>query len=41
MPTGDMWGTLRERNLMEDPCPDGGMVLRWIFRKWDGGREMD
>jgi len=30
-----------ERDYLEDPCVDGRIVLRWIFRKrdvgtWDG-----
>ena len=29
------WGNLRERVHLEDPCVDGRIVLRWIFRKWD------
>jgi hypothetical protein len=30
-------GQLRERDHMEDPCIDGRIVLKWIFRKWDVG----
>jgi len=30
-------GHLRERDHMEDPGVDGRKILRWIFRKWDGG----
>jgi hypothetical protein len=22
---------------LEDPCLYGGIILRWIFKKWDGG----
>jgi hypothetical protein len=22
---------------LEDPGEDGSIILRWIFRKWDGG----
>ena len=25
------------RNHFEDPCVDGRIILRWIFRKWDVG----
>jgi len=30
------WGNLRERNHRGDPDIDGRIVLRWIFRKWEG-----
>ena len=30
-------GNLRERDHWEDPDIDEGIILRWIFRKWDGG----
>jgi len=27
---------------LEDPAVDGRIILRWIFRKWDGeGGDMD
>ena len=29
-------GNLRERDYLEDPGIDGRIILRWIFRKWDG-----
>jgi hypothetical protein len=35
--TGLWWGNLRERDHMEDPGVDRRIILRWIFRKWDGG----
>jgi len=31
------WGTLRERNYLEDPGAYWRIILRWIFRKWDVG----
>jgi hypothetical protein len=31
------WGNLRERKHLEDPGVDGRIILRWIFRKWEGG----
>jgi len=33
---GFWWGNLRERDHLEDPDIDGRIVLKWIFRKWDG-----
>jgi hypothetical protein len=30
-------GNVRERDHLEDPGVDGRIILRWIFRKWDGG----
>jgi hypothetical protein len=28
-----LWRNLRERDHFEDPCVDGRITLRWIFRK--------
>jgi hypothetical protein len=27
---------VRERDHLEDPGVDGRIMLRWIFKKWDG-----
>jgi hypothetical protein len=36
----EIWlGNLRERNHLEDSVVDWRLILRWIFRKWNG--EMD
>ena len=37
--TGFWWGNLRERDHMEDPVTDGRIILKWIFRKQDGGMD--
>ena len=37
MYTGIWWGNLRERDHTEDLGIYGRIILRWIFRKWDGG----
>jgi hypothetical protein len=33
--TGFWRANLRVRDYLEDPGVDGGIILRWIFRKWD------
>jgi len=35
--TGFWWENLRERDHLEDTGVGGRIILRWIFRKWDGG----
>jgi hypothetical protein len=30
-------GNLRARDYLEYPGIDGRIILRWIFKKWDGG----
>jgi len=30
------WGNLRERDHWGDPDVDGRIILRWVFRKWEG-----
>jgi len=31
-----VWGDLRERDIWEDPDVDERIILRRIFRKWEG-----
>jgi hypothetical protein len=34
----EFWcGNLSEKDHLEDPGLDGRIILRYIFRKWDGG----
>jgi hypothetical protein len=33
---GSGGGNLRERDQWGDPDVDGRIILRWIFRKWEG-----
>jgi hypothetical protein len=35
--TGFWWTDLREGDHLEDPVVDGRTILKWIFKKWDGG----
>jgi hypothetical protein len=39
--TGFWWENLRERDNLENRGIDGRIILRWIFRKWDGGHGLD
>jgi hypothetical protein len=34
--TGFLWGNLRKTDNLKDPGIDFRIILRWIFRKWDG-----
>jgi hypothetical protein len=34
--TGFWWGNLRERDHLEDPGTGERIILRCIFRNWDG-----
>jgi hypothetical protein len=38
---GFWWGNLKERDHLENPGIDGRVILKWIFRKWDGGHGLD
>jgi hypothetical protein len=35
--TGFSWGDLREGDHLGDPAVDGRIILKWVFKKWDGG----
>jgi hypothetical protein len=39
--TGFWWGNLTERGHLEDPDIDGRTIIKWIFKKLDGGHGLD
>ena len=36
--TGFWWRNLRERDHLEDPGLDERIIIKYIFKKWDGAR---
>jgi hypothetical protein len=36
---GFCWGGVREGDHLEHPGVDGRIILKWIFKKWDGGMD--
>jgi hypothetical protein len=41
MHPGFWWGNLREGDHLDDQDADGRIVLKWVFKKWDGGLGLD
>jgi hypothetical protein len=38
---GFWWGDLREGDLLGDQGVDRRIILKWMFKKWDGGHGLD
>jgi hypothetical protein len=39
--TSFVWADLREGDYLEDQSLEGRIILKWIFRKWDGRHGLD
>jgi hypothetical protein len=39
--TGFWWGNLRERGHLVYLGMDGSVILKWIYKKWEGGHGME
>jgi hypothetical protein len=37
--TGFWWGDLREGDRLGDQGIDARIILKWIFKTWDGGMD--
>jgi hypothetical protein len=36
-----LWGYIREGDHLDDPGVDLKIILKWIFKRWDEGCELD
>jgi hypothetical protein len=39
--TGFWWGNVRKRDYLENPGINRRIILKLIFKKWDGGHGVD
>jgi hypothetical protein len=37
--TAFCWRNMRKSDHLKDPVVDGGIILSWVFKKWDGGMD--